>query len=229
LLCTIRRQIRKAAARVGHRPHDYACTLLAVAVDSSGRWIAVQLGDGGIVGRFGTEIADVSRSQKGEFANQTFFVTDPDAAVNLHVVGSGRNSESRTASGFALFTDGMEGSLVHRRTGRVAGAIPQMLGWFDGYPDAEVSAAIDRNIAEVFGPRTTDDCTLVIMVVQQGTSDKSAPSMSGTANDPLKPGSSPEQKLGMERNRQGPKGPSSQRKNRKDRRDRKRLKDRRKF
>jgi hypothetical protein len=160
-----------------------------VAVDSSGRWLAVHLGDGGIVGRFGTDVAEVCRPQKGEFVNQTFFVTDSDAAANLRVVGWGRDDETRTASGFALFTDGMEGSLVHRRTGQVASAIPQMLSWFDGNTDAEIAAALDRNIAEVFLPRTSDDCTLVVVVAERETSRESAASTDAAiqTSDPESP------------------------------------------
>ena len=174
LVGKVQNRIRNAAFRSGSSTRDYASTLLGVVVDSSGRWIAVHIGDGGIVGRFGTELTEVCRPEKGEFANQTYFVTDSDAAAILRVIGWDGAGEHRVASGFALFTDGAEGSLLNRRTGQVANGISRMLSWFESNTEAEIASAIDQNITEVFQPRNSDDCTLVIAVVE-GTGSWSSP------------------------------------------------------
>jgi hypothetical protein len=108
----------------------------------------------------------VSAPRKGEHANQTFFVTEDDAPDNLRVVRGDRTGNVGAALGFALFTDGIEGSLVDRREGKVAPALRGMFGWLRGNPESEVSDALRCNLEDVFRPRSQsgDDCTLVLVV-----------------------------------------------------------------
>ncbi len=148
---------------------NFASTIVAVAVAEDGSGIAIHLGDGGIIGRFGSELRPVSVPMKGEFANETFFVSDRDAADRMRILrwgpGEACDGESgfESADGFLLFSDGLEASLLHRTTQEIAPAASTMLTWLDNYPELDVEAAVQSNLNDVFRLRTMDDCTLVLM------------------------------------------------------------------
>ena len=148
---------------------NFASTIVAVAVAEDGSGIALHLGDGGIIGRFGTELRQVSVPMKGEFANETFFVSDRDAADRMRILRWGpgeacdNEADFELANGFLLFSDGLETSLLHRTTQEIAPAASTMLTWLDNYPELDVEAAVQSNLSDVFRLRTMDDCTLVLI------------------------------------------------------------------
>jgi hypothetical protein len=104
--------LRRFAAEIAVRaeamestPRELACTLLAAAV-SEDRAVFLQVGDGAIV--FATEeepgALDVAVwPQQGEYANVTFFATDPSAADRI----SHRVVEQRVDR-LAVFSDGLQ-------------------------------------------------------------------------------------------------------------------------
>ena len=151
------------AGRSGTSISDYACTIVAVAVRGDGHWLAVHLGDGGIIGQFDQTLLQVSAPQKGEFANVTYFITDEDASENIELRSSTRGTFPENPQGFALFSDGLEGSLVSRHTGEAASAVATMLAWHHRVCEDEVSQAIEANLNDVFRTQTGDDCTLVLI------------------------------------------------------------------
>ena len=148
---------------------NFATTIVAVAVAENGSGMVIHLGDGGIIGRFGSDLRPICVPMKGEFANETYFVSDRDAADRIRILrwgpgdGCDGESEGETANGYLLFSDGLETSLLHRTTLEVAPAASTMLSWLDKYPEVEVGASVERNLNEVFRLRTMDDCTLVLM------------------------------------------------------------------
>ena len=148
---------------------NFATTIVAVAVGEGGSGVAIHLGDGGILGRFGSDLRPICTPMKGEFANETYFVSDRDAADRMRILRWGKGgvsngaSEFETANGFLLFSDGLETSLLHRTTQEVAPAAATMLTWLNKFPEVEVEAAIGRCLNDVFRLRTMDDCTLVLM------------------------------------------------------------------
>jgi len=162
-LAPVRRLVRRAAKRAGYSPNEYAATLVAVCVGSDGAWLALHLGDGGIIGRFGNRVLVVSQPEKGEFANETWFVTSSDALEHLRIYGSPFNPELCKPTGFVIFSDGVENSLLDRRTGTVAHAASIMLGWLPEHPPDRVSSALEQNINTVFREQSRDDCTVVLM------------------------------------------------------------------
>jgi serine/threonine protein phosphatase PrpC len=162
-LAKVRRLVRRAAERAGYSPNEYAATLVAVCVGSNGAWLALHLGDGGIVGEFANQVLVVSPPEKGEFANESWFVTSEGALEHLRVYGSPFNQEFCKPTGFVIFSDGVENSLLNRRTGTVAHAASIMLGWLRGHPPAIVSRALEQNINMVFREQSYDDCTIVLM------------------------------------------------------------------
>ena len=164
-ICSVaKRAIRCLAGKAELLLRDYACTVVAIAANTDGRWIAVHLGDGAIIGRFQDGLRPISFPRKGEFANETFFITDEDAAENLEVKLSVECDTVTAATAFALFTDGVEVTLVNRHTRQVAPALAHMLDWLVGHAEDEVSQDLEEQLKSVFQQRTGDDCTLAMMV-----------------------------------------------------------------
>jgi len=163
----VKRPLRRMANRSKIKLREYACTVVAAAVCEDGRWVVIHLGDGGVVGLFGEHLRIISQPKKGEHVNETFFITDDDAVDNLSIVRGNERHEEGAISALALFTDGVEGSLINRHTKQVAQAIRQMFTWLHCQPESEVGAALGRNLGEVFRVRSGDDCTLVLAVKTQ--------------------------------------------------------------
>jgi len=166
-LSKVTRSVRRATQKTGLVPSEYAATFVAVCVGSDGAWLALHLGDGGIIGRFGSRVLAVSQPEKGEFANETWFATSSDALDHIRVYGSAFNQELPAPDGFVLFSDGVENSLLDRRKGTIAHAASAMLDWFQNHPPDRVSTALEENISAVFRARSPDDCTIVLMAKPQ--------------------------------------------------------------
>jgi hypothetical protein len=98
----VRDVLATRASDEGLVPRDFACTLLVALVDDT-RAVFVQVGDGVIV--CGTEAGGyvpVTWPQNGEYANMTWFSTDPDSPAVAEV---------RIVTGIdeiALLTDGLQ-------------------------------------------------------------------------------------------------------------------------
>jgi serine/threonine protein phosphatase PrpC len=157
--------LRKTADDLACEIGDLSCTLVAVAVDSAGRYVHWHLGDGGIIVRFDNELMVLSAPQKGEYANETFFVTENDAAEHLQFGASTKEIEDVT--GFAVFSDGLEGLLYCHTTLAVAPAITGMLDWHKQADEDAVSRALEKNLTEVFRTKTNDDCSLVLLTANR--------------------------------------------------------------
>lgn len=164
-VCTlVVNRIREGAGKAKCQIRDYACTVVAAAVAVDGRWVVIHLGDGGVVGLFGDELRIISRPKKGNFVNETFFITDSDAVDNLSILRSTNQSKNIALNAIVLFTDGVESSLVNRHSNQVAPAIHQMLTWLYEQPESAVAAALSHNLKAVFRCFSGDDCTLVLAV-----------------------------------------------------------------
>lgn len=185
---TLKRILRRAAASSGAALKSYACTIVAVLTTTDSRWLTVHLGDGAIVGSFGGALRAVSVPRKGEFANETFFVTDSDAIESIDIqsgeIMAGNSSPPPCA--FALFTDGVEGSLVNRRTGEVSKAFGGMFDRLLKDSETEVAAALEYTLTHVFRERTGDDCSLAIAVLEslRGGSSQAAEVSNTEADNP---------------------------------------------
>ncbi len=154
------------AQAAGEQPlAAFACTLLAVHAAASGSRV-LQVGDGAVVLREASGAWRLALPpQRGEFANETVFVTSPEAGASLRVV----NLPEPPAE-FALMSDGVEFLAIRQATLEPHGAFfdhvfagmreddgagerPDQAAWlaaFLGSPDADA--------------RTDDDRTLVIAV-----------------------------------------------------------------
>jgi hypothetical protein len=100
-LADARAHIAAEAAERDHDLRDYAATALA-CVASAGHTICLQLGDGGIVVREpGDPFVVAIWPENGEYANQTFFVTDDDALDRLAIARFDRVDD------LIVFSDGL--------------------------------------------------------------------------------------------------------------------------
>ena len=153
--------LRKTADDLACELGDLSCTLVAIAVDNAGRYVYWHLGDGGIITRIGNEIKVLSIPKKGEYANETFFITDNNAAVHLQFGVS--TEEIQNATGFAVFSDGLEKLLYCHTTLDVAPAVAGMLDWHKQADEDTVSKALENNLTDVFRTKTNDDCSLVLL------------------------------------------------------------------
>jgi len=98
-------QVRVAAAAraEGRDSRDFSCTLLVTLVDRA-RAAFFQVGDGAIVyGRGDGTYAPALWPQTGEYANCTWFATDPNAADRVQAASAEDVHE------VALLTDGLQG------------------------------------------------------------------------------------------------------------------------
>lgn len=166
----IRKPIEIMASRSKSKLKDYACTVVSSVVHSDGRWMVVHIGDGAVVGRFENGSRILSFPAKGEHANETYFLTDASLQNSATLTRGSSEDKSGVLTGFALFSDGLEGSLISKSDGQVAPAVSQMLGWLDGYDASDVLPALKKNLIDVFRPLTSDDCTLVIATKNQAFS-----------------------------------------------------------
>lgn len=159
-----RAALTEQAANDGMPLRAYACTLLAAVVGEDGA-LFLQLGDGAIV----VDGADrggwswVFWPQHGDYANTTFFLTDPDAIERADV-----ELASPRIDDLALFTDGIERLVLHVAERRVfepffARMIEPLHRSSAAGDDAGLGSRLATYLA---GPkireRTDDDCTLVL-------------------------------------------------------------------
>lgn len=140
---------------------DYACTLLGTVVWER-RILLAQIGDGAIVLGDGDGFRPAFWPQMGEYANQTYFLTD-DGFEQLLLTDVVDTSVSR----LALFTDGLQRLALHEASRTAHGPFfaplfARLLGTAD---PAELTAPLHRWLnSETINERTDDDKTLVLAV-----------------------------------------------------------------
>ena len=161
-LAGFKEAVAELAACEGHSVRDYSCTLLGAVVGPTSA-AYVQIGDGAIV--VGTEEPGeytwVVWPQHGEYANQTHFLTQEDAAAAL-VFETGP-----PVNEVAVFTDGIERLVLDLSSNTVhAPAFRPIFGWLaqtepdrTGQPSEGLVAYLS---SDHINRRTDDDKTLVM-------------------------------------------------------------------
>ena len=154
-------RIREVAIAAGLTPRDFACTWLGVLATETVATV-VQIGDGGVVIDVGRGLEMPVTPMNGEYANQTYFITDDDALERVQTA-----SVPGRAERVAVFTDGIQRIAVDLATNLPHE--PFFRGFFDVLSKAIVSdedRLHDALLAFLGGPaveqRTDDDKTLVL-------------------------------------------------------------------
>jgi hypothetical protein len=93
--------IEDYANRSGHKSRDYASTLICTILLSDQAWY-LQVGDGAAVFRYEQQRVVNYWPAKGEYGNETFFITDENVLDQLHI------QEIQMPDEVTLFTDGLE-------------------------------------------------------------------------------------------------------------------------
>jgi hypothetical protein len=166
-LSRVRTEINDRAEAADLNAREFACTLLG-AILSEDQAAFLQIGDGAIVVSNRAEPDDygwVFWPQHGEFANQTNFVTQANAAEILEF-----ELEDRCIDEIAVFTDGIERLVLdlHEKTAH-APFFRTLFGWLvktkPSVIDAEIPASevMKRYLgSKQINDRTDDDKTLIL-------------------------------------------------------------------
>jgi hypothetical protein len=150
------------ADAAGRPIREFACTLLG-AVLADDRALFLQIGDGAIVIGAGDDYRPVFWPQAGEYANETYFITDAGAGARLEFA-----TLTEPVVEIALLTDGLQ-TLALRYQTRQAHA-PFFRPLFQrlraapepGRPP-ELQAALERFLdTPALNQRTHDDKTLIL-------------------------------------------------------------------
>lgn len=158
----VRESIRQEAEAADTTAREYACTLVAALVGPDAT-AAFQVGDGAIV------VADPSLGyrpvfwpQRGQYANMTHFVTEPDAVDRLAF-----ELLSEPTDEIALLTDGLQSLALHYATETAyAPFFEHMFRPLRAVPATDLDplrlALADYLGSEIVSRRTDDDKTLVL-------------------------------------------------------------------
>lgn len=176
--CTfLRERLQQLAKSLQAGLEDLACTLLVALIGKS-RSCFFQIGDGGIVFRSEGKFQLVFRPAHGEYAETTYFLTDPDFADSMQFY------ETRTSiDGVAVFTDGLERLLLtypdpepHQ---------PFFHKVFLAVEECEDDQELESELSEFLGAaqvnqRTSDDKSLILAVRrcdQKSETENDSPSL----------------------------------------------------
>jgi Protein phosphatase 2C len=164
----VRLLLRYVSGRIGHEARaravtkrDFAATLLIALVGDQDA-VFLQLGDGAIVINADDGYRTVFWPQSGEYANQTYFVTDTSADQNLNF-----EFVNEKLNEVALFTDGVQGlALKYDIQAAYAPFFKPLFKYLQNIPEENIpqlneQVEIFLNSAAV-NARTNDDKTLML-------------------------------------------------------------------
>jgi hypothetical protein len=163
ILQRLHARLTEVAGRLDCRLADLASTFLCVAV-SEGRFVAVHIGDGVIGYVRNGELRVVSGPHNDEFANQTTFVTSPNAAASMRLFRGSLDG----VSGFVQMSDGTSASLYDYRTRALAPACVKLIEAVSAAPtrqtrNPEHKKRLRRLIDTRLRQATKDDCSIGIL------------------------------------------------------------------
>ncbi len=151
-----RRGLRRLVDGRGGHLADYATTLTIAVVSTDEVW-AAQVGDGAVVVRSGDDLVSLAATAKGEFLNETTFLTSKSWRRETSV-----ECRRITPSGVALTTDGLGLLALDMSTGQPHAPFFEPLFAFCE-TTADGTQGVERFLgSERVASRTDDDLTLLI-------------------------------------------------------------------
>ena len=157
-------ELRRVAKQRGVIVGDMASTLLFCGAKGN-RSIVGHLGDGVTGFLEGSSCGIVFPPDNEEYANVTVFTTSDDAESSLRLL----KVESELRSGYVLMSDGAASSLYHKQSGNLAPAVSLIFDWLRDNSPEVVSDALKRNLEELIRLKTSDDCSIAIMRLEQAS------------------------------------------------------------
>lgn len=193
-------QIAHAAEQLDLPPRELACTLVGAVIAPN--WSAFcQVGDGGIVvnaassesstqqgGPITTEFEIVFWPEQGEYANETYFATQPGAVEHLQFC-----VQNRQVREIALFSDGLQRLVLSYATQQPF--VPFFRGMFapirsitDCAGEApQLSLALAEYLGSPIVSERTDDDVSVILATQRDADELADSGQPGSATDAAAP------------------------------------------
>ena len=139
---------------------DLSSTLLFVAVKKD-KFIAGHIGDG-LIGAFdGSGCHVLSSPDNGEFANETFFITEVNALEHFRIY----KDKLKDTTGYILMSDGSYESLYDTQKGELAPANVSFFSWLVDYDNTkeEVEKGLEETLTNKFTKKTKDDCSINLL------------------------------------------------------------------
>jgi hypothetical protein len=160
ILATVRRALRRTARDRPGRFEDYACTLMFAVTDGKTLFVG-QIGDGrvGVRDRASGAWRPMLVASKGEFLNETTFVTSRRALSNFQLA----RGAASAVSACVLMSDGAEETLFNRAARTFAPAVETIANWVAVHPSAKVEAALEQQLQTLLRAKTFDDLGLACM------------------------------------------------------------------
>ncbi|MCT9118172.1 protein phosphatase 2C domain-containing protein [Cupriavidus gilardii] len=165
-IIAVRERLYSDASSAGNVARDYACTLLGL-VSNGTSTVVFQIGDGGIVVDTGEGLKLAVEPMSGEYANQTYFVTDMDALDHLAI-----KVLPESVRYAAAFSDGIQRLALNLDVGEPHA--PFFAPFFSTLDKVPLERAIDLTEplhvflgSQAVNERTDDDKTLVLVAAKQ--------------------------------------------------------------
>lgn len=154
--------LKHQAQKLNCELSQLASTLMFVA-HSKGRFLAGHVGDGCIIHQQDDgDVAVISHPENGEYANTTFFVTDPGVHSHFRLY----RGSSGLGSGFVVMSDGTAESLYRRANkSPAAPAIRKLISWCSTTSPKEMRAALAKNLENSFSAKSADDCSIGVLTL----------------------------------------------------------------
>ena len=159
LLNVLHLELDKCASDNHCKRDDLASTLLFAGLYNN-RMIWGHIGDGVIGQKSDDQLVCISQPENFEYANVTVFVTSPKAIEHFRIA----RTEIDGDIGIVLMSDGSAESLYSKQKKLLAPAIDQMFSWLSQHTGNEVSAALESNLENLVRKKTTDDCSISLMM-----------------------------------------------------------------
>ncbi|MCB1777574.1 MAG: protein phosphatase 2C domain-containing protein [Candidatus Competibacteraceae bacterium] len=158
----IQAALTQQAAEAGLPLREFACTLMG-AVITSDQALFLQIGDGAIVIGSNDGYQTVFWPQSGQYPNETWFVTDPNATSHLECI-----TLTESIAEIALLTDGLQPLALHYQNRHAHEPFFRpMFQRLRDYPENASSAALTQALEQFLdspavNQRTHDDKTLIL-------------------------------------------------------------------
>ncbi|MCB1919233.1 MAG: protein phosphatase 2C domain-containing protein [Candidatus Competibacteraceae bacterium] len=158
----IQASLAQHAADAGLPVREFACTLLG-AIIAPDQALLLQIGDGAIIVESGDGYRPIFWPQGGEYPNETWFVTDVNAATRLECT-----TLTESVGEIALLTDGLQPLALHYQSHQAHEPFFRpMFQSLRDYPEDGCLAALTQALEQFLdspavNQRTHDDKTLIL-------------------------------------------------------------------
>lgn len=156
--------LHEELVRVAHtcngRIDDLATTMLFCVIKDS-RFLAGHIGDGIIGIHCSNSTALLSSPVNGEYVNETFFVSDENAALHMSIYGG----EIGDIDGFILLSDGSANSLYEYKSARFSEAVENIFVMSGIMSNESFAKMLGEAFDDIVRKRTTDDCSIALLTL----------------------------------------------------------------